>query len=131
MKNNSRFSQSYLVLGLIFAAATSACSTAGGKQSTVLGNSSTGRDLKGSVTEVTSRSQSALKELGIQITDSSSKDSGKEMDLSGKSSNHNVSVQINDLGNGMSHVEVSAKDGTLQWNKDYAKSVLEKIIEKS
>ena len=90
-----------------------------------------GRDLKGDVTQVSTRTQDAMKELGIQVTDTATKSSGREQDLKGTANGHSVSVQINDIGNGMSHIDVSAKDGEFQWNQDYAKKVLDKIIARS
>jgi hypothetical protein len=107
------------------------CSTSGGDQKSVLGHESTGRDLKGSVSEVNNRTQDVFKDMGIQITGTQSKESGHERDLSGKAGDKDVSVKMTDIGNGMTHVDVSAKNGALQWNEDYAQSVLSKIIEKS
>ncbi len=110
---------------------TSSCSTSGGKQQPMIEHAAVSRDLKGSALDVKTRAQSVFKDMGINLTGTQTKNSGGEQDLTGVSGNHTVSVQINDLGQGMSHVEVSAKDGTMQWNEDYARSVLNQLISKS
>lgn len=111
--------------------AVSGCSTSGGKQETVVGHNSAERDLKGTVSELNDHTQAAFKDLGINLTGTQVKNSGNEQDLTGTAGDKNVSVQLTSISNGMTHVEVSTKEGALQWNQDYANNVLSRIIEKS
>ena len=85
-------------------------------------------DVKGNVNQVAKNTQEVFQKMGIQSTGTQMKNSGSERDLDGKSGNNNVSVQITSTGPQSSHVEVISKDGTLSWNKDYAKQVVERIV---
>jgi hypothetical protein len=107
------------------------CSTSGGKQESVFNHEAASRDLKGTVSELSDRTQKVFKDMGITLTDTQSKEMGKEQDLSGRVEDKNVSVQMTDLGQNMTHVEIIAKTGALQWNEDYANRVLSNLIAKS
>jgi hypothetical protein len=118
-------------LSLVSLTLFAGCSTTGGKQETALTHESTSSDIKGSVSEVNSRTQDVFKEMGINVTGSQIKASGKEQDLTGKAGDKTVTVQMKEFSAGETHVEVTAKEGSLQWNEDYARSVLSKLVEKS
>lgn len=107
------------------------CSTSGGKQEPVVENYSSGRDLKGSVPEVNDRAKAAFQQMGIKVTGTKMEKSGKQQDLTGKAGDKTVSVTMKDIGDGMTHVDVSAREGTLQWNQDYANAVLQRIVKMS
>jgi hypothetical protein len=123
----------FMSLGFISLAllAASGCSTSGGKQEPVVDHESAQRDLKGSVSDLNNRAQAAFKDMGIDLTGTQLKNSGNEQDLTGTAGDKNVTVELTGISNGMTHVDVSAKEGTFQWNQDYANNVLSKIIEKS
>ncbi|MDR3607622.1 MAG: hypothetical protein P4M08_09605 [Oligoflexia bacterium] len=110
---------------------TAGCSTSGGKQESVVNNASASSDIKGSVSDVNSRTQNVFKDMGISVTGSQTKASGKEQDLTGKTGDKTVTVAMNEVSAGVTHVQVTAKEGALQWNEDYARSVLSKLIEAS
>jgi hypothetical protein len=69
--------------------------------------------------------------MGIKVTGSEMKEAGKERDLNGKSSKADVSVSMKATNGGTTHVEVVAREGTIKWNKDYAREVLSKIAARS
>ncbi len=87
-------------------------------------------DVKGPVSQVNERAKEALQEMQIQVTGNSSQNSGKEQSLDGKSGSTEVSVKMSQSAHDMTHIEVIAKEGTLKWNKDYAQTILSKIIHK-
>jgi hypothetical protein len=85
--------------------------------------------VRGSVSDVNHHAQDVFKKLGIQATGSSMKNSGTEQTLTGKKGDLNVEVKMDQAGANQTHVQVVAKEGSLKWNKDYAKNVLAHIIE--
>ncbi len=110
------------------AAAVGAAGAAGGIAYTDRGAQG---DVKGDVEQVNQRATHALKSMGIQITGSELKNSGREQSISGKAGGTDVSVKITQAGAGTTHIEVIAKESTLRWNKDYAKEILAKIVQQS
>ena len=121
----------FLAATLAFLWLGAGCSTSGGKQESVINHQIVSRDLKGSVADMDHRLKDVFREMGIEITGTATRNSGKEQDYTGKAGDKTVSIQTNDLGDGMTHVEVVAKSGTLQWNEDYARSVITRLVQKS
>jgi hypothetical protein len=118
-------------ISVVAAIAFAGCSTSGGQQKTMIGNNNAESDVKGDVNTISSNTQDVFKDMGINLSGSQIKNSGAQRELDGMSGDKQVTVDLSSNGNGMTHVEVTAKEGTLQWNQDYANSVLSKIIEKS
>ena len=85
-------------------------------------------EVKGTVQEVDVRARDVLKNMNIQVTESSTKDLGKEKDISGKSGKADVNVEMTSTGPNLTHVEVIVREELLKWNKDYAKDILSKIV---
>jgi len=85
-------------------------------------------DVKGDVRQVNHQALAALQKMGIQVTGTEMKDSGKEHDVSAKSGTTDVSLKLVQTTADTTHVEVVAQEGVLKWNKDYAKKVLAQII---
>jgi hypothetical protein len=131
MKKNRTSLAGLFALSLASITLFASCSTSGGKQETAITHESTSSDIKGSVSEVNSRTQDVFKEMGIDLTGSQTQASGKEQDLTGKAGDKTVTVQMKEISTGVTHVQVTAKEGSLQWNEDYARSVLSKLVEKS
>lgn len=107
------------------------CSTTNGKQESAVDHENVSRDLTGTVADVNVRTQAVFKEMGIGVTGTQTKASSQEQEVTGVSGGKTVTVQMNPVGEGMTHVEITAKEGTFQWDQDYAKEVLKKIIAKS
>lgn len=108
----------------------SACSTSGGKQEPVVEHHATSENLQGSVSEINDRAQSAFKDLGIQTTGTQTSEAGQQKQLTGKVGDKTVTVDMKSVGPGVTQVDVVAREGSLQWNEDYARTVLSKITEK-
>lgn len=88
-------------------------------------------DVQASVGDVDDRARDTFKEMGIALTDSAMRDSGNEQDLNGKYGGTDVSIQMIKSAPSITHVEVMARESTLNWNKDYAKEILNKIASQS
>jgi hypothetical protein len=110
---------------------TMSCSTSGSKQEPAIAHEGASRDLKGSVAETSSHVQDVFKEMGITVTNTEVNNQPQEQDLTGKAGDKTVSVKLTAIGDGMTHIDVSAKEGALQWNQDYAQSVLSRVIAKT
>jgi hypothetical protein len=109
----------------------SACSTSGGKQEPLIEHHATNETFQGRVSQVNDRVQSAFNDLGIRTTSSQTSDSGKSQEITGKNGDKTITVDMKEAGKGTTEVEVVAREGSLQWNEDYAETVLSKISEKS
>jgi hypothetical protein len=87
-------------------------------------------EIQGDVERTRKTTELVFKEMGIHLTDTAMKDQGREQELKGNSSSGNITVTITPSGRGVSHIEVIARERTLKWNKDYAKTILSKIASK-
>jgi hypothetical protein len=119
---------SILIASGAFGCAAAAVGTAGAVGGIVYTDRGAKGDVKGDVRQVNQHAKAAFKQMGIRVTGSEMKESGKEQNLSGKSGSTDVSVNMNRSGSDTTHVEVIAHESTFKWNKDYAKEILAKII---
>ncbi len=86
-------------------------------------------ELKGDTSKVNQEAQKVFKDMGIKQTATSTESSGQERTLDGKTGTMKVSVEMKQQPSGTTQVEVIAREGTVKWNKDYAKDVLAKIAQ--
>lgn len=86
--------------------------------------------VSGSVAAVAGRTQKVFSKMGISQTASKMEKSGDEQKLEGKKGDLEVVVELEKVekAQDQTKVEVVAKQGTLKWNNDYAKKVLENIV---
>ncbi len=70
--------------------------------------------------------------LGIEQTEFESEDSGNKATIKGKPANRDleVSVDLERRGDNV-HAEVTAKDNMVQYDKDYARQVLQQIVDRA
>lgn len=87
-------------------------------------------DVKGDTQDINNKAQQVFSDMGIQTTGTQTKENG-EHDLTGKAGDKEITVQMTPAGQNATHVEVIAKEGTVKWNKDYAKDLLSKIVNKT
>lgn len=117
-----------LILSLGSLPTTAALADLGSIAQTVEGVES---DVKGSIADVGTHTQNVFKELGIQQSGVNSENFGAKQTFQGKKGNMDVVVQLTRSSNDQTHAIVTAKQGTLSWNKDFAQQILSKIIEAS
>jgi hypothetical protein len=86
-------------------------------------------DVKGNISDVNVRAMTVFKQLKIAQTGASLGKSGETQTLSGKKGDMTIEVQLDSRGANQTHVGVIAKNGTLNWSKSYASSLLDKIVE--
>jgi hypothetical protein len=96
-----------------------------------MGNGGTGAsgEVKGNVFEINQRAHAVFNDMNIHMVSSESKNAGTEQTLGGTSGNEDVTINMTTSGPETTRVEVVAKTGTLDWDKDYANKVLSKILQ--
>lgn len=88
-------------------------------------------DTKGQIADVNNRTLTVFKQLGIQSTGLDTENSGAKQILKGKKDDMEIEVQLTPTpgAENQTHIVVTAKQGTIKWNKDFAQQILSKIIQ--
>jgi hypothetical protein len=84
-----------------------------------------------SIPDVAEAVEDAFTELGIEQTKTTVERGGDEREIRGEKGDLEVTVKFEREGPGTTQVEVTARENLAEWNKDYAKRVLELIVERS
>jgi hypothetical protein len=69
-------------------------------------------------------------EMGIVKQGESTEDQGDKHVLKGKKGDLDVTIEVNRETPTTSKVEVTARENLAEWDKDYAKQVLNRIVQK-
>jgi hypothetical protein len=107
--------------------AAAAAGAAGGVYLTSRGAESV---VEGSVDQVAGRAEAVMSEMGIVKEGESSEKQGDRQELKGKKGDLDVTIQINRETSTTVKVEVTARENLAEWDKDYAKEVLSRIVQK-
>ena len=107
--------------------AAAAAGAAGGAYLTTRGAEAV---VEGSVSDVAARAQSVMGEMNIVKEDESTEDQGAKHVLKGKDGDLDVTIEINRETEKTTKVEVTARENLAEWDKDYAKRVVNQIVEK-
>jgi hypothetical protein len=107
--------------------AAAAAGAAGGIYLTSRGAESV---VPGSVDDVAGRAEAVMDELGIVKQGESIEDQGDKHVLKGTRNELDVTIEINRESSTTAKVEVTARENVAEWDKDYAKQVLGRIVEK-
>jgi hypothetical protein len=86
--------------------------------------------IEGSVDDVAARAESVMGEKNIVKQDESTEDQGAKHVLKGKDGDLDVTIEINRETPTTTKVEVTARENLAEWDKDYAKQVLNRIVQK-
>jgi hypothetical protein len=70
-------------------------------------------------------------DMGITETKSTSGHGGDEREIQGKRGDLDITVSFKRESPGTTRVEVTARENLAEWNKDYARQVLERIVQRS
>jgi hypothetical protein len=107
--------------------AAAAAGAAGGVYLTTRGAEAV---IEGSVKDVGARAQSVMGEMAIVKEGESTEDQGDKQVLKGKKGDLDVTIEVNRETPTTSKVEVTARENLAEWDKDYAKQVLNRIVQK-
>ena len=112
------------VAGCVAAAAAGA---AGAVYATTRG---AGGLVPGSVDQVAARAQTVMKEMNITPAAEKTETAGDKHELKGKQGDLDITIQMERSDSATTKVEVTARKNLAEWDKDYAKEVLERIVKK-
>ena len=90
-------------------------------------------NLDASVGEVAQAAEEVFAELGITTTERDMEDGGEEIQLTGETTDGEmrVNVEIEAEDSGLTNVHVTAQEGTLDYDRDYAEDVLRRIVSRT
>ena len=107
--------------------AAAAAGAAGGVYLTSRGAESV---VEGSVDQIAGRSEAVMSEMGIVKEGESTEDQGDKHVLKGKKGDLDVTIEIRRESENTAKVEVTARENLAEWDKDFAKEVLNRIVQK-
>jgi len=87
--------------------------------------------VKGSPDELEAAAKRALSERSIEISEQKTDKGGAHRELKGKKGDLDVTVEIDRRDDTTSDVEVAARKNAVEWDKDYAESLLNSIIKRT
>ena len=85
----------------------------------------------GSIDNVAARTQAVMREMGITMEGSKIDEGGAKREFKGKQGDLDVTVQLQQQDSATTKVEVSARKNLAEWDKDYARQVLQRIVKQS
>jgi hypothetical protein len=107
--------------------AAAAAGAAGGVYLTTRGAESV---VEGSVDQIAGRAEAVMSEMGIVKQGESTEDQGDKQVLKGTKDQLDVTISIDRESPTTAKVEVTARENLAEWDKEYAKDVLSRIVEK-
>lgn len=133
MKTGVRVFRMALVLAVAAAASACAAAAAGAGAAAAIAYNERGVSSKvaGSPAQVFARSQAVFREMGITETGHDMGDDGREHELKGRQGDLEITVDIERDSDTLSSVQVFAQESAIQWDREYARRVLEAIIARS
>jgi len=87
--------------------------------------------VNGSTETVAARAQAVMTEMGIIQEGSSTDDGGAKREFKGKQGDLDVSIKLQEQDATTTKVEVFARKNLAEWDKDYAREILERIVKRS
>jgi hypothetical protein len=85
----------------------------------------------GSVDQIAGRAEAVMKELAIVKEGESTENQGDKQVLKGKKGDLDVTIDIDRESPTTAKVEVTARKNLAEWDKEFAKDVLNRIVQKS
>ena len=80
------------------------------------------------IDQVAARSEAVMKDMGIVQEGSSTENGGAKREFKGKQGDLDVTVQLERQDSVTTKAEVYARKNLAEWDKDYARTVLERIV---
>jgi hypothetical protein len=86
-----------------------------------------GSNVKGSAADVERRARDVFAQEGIPITGTQTENGGEKREIKGNKNGLDISVSMEQQG-GATKTEVTARKNLVEWDKDYAQQLLNKIV---
>jgi hypothetical protein len=106
--------------------AAAAAGAAGGVYATTRGAQSV---VEGSVDQIAGRAETVMSEMGIVKQGESTDNQGDKHVLKGTKDQLDVTININRESATTAKVDVTARKNLAEWDKDYAKEVVSRIVQ--
>jgi hypothetical protein len=119
------------VVALALATSTTACvaAAAAGAAGAIYATTRGVESLVGSsIDKVAARAQAVMQEMGIVQEGESTENAGATREFKGKHDDLDVTIHLERQDSATTKVEVTARKNLAEWDKDYARSVLERIV---
>jgi hypothetical protein len=121
----------HLVLGLVLVAGTFGCRTAaagaaGAAAAVMLNDQGAEALVQGSIGDVDRRTRAVLRDMGLQMTEADSEDNATEREYEARSGERVVHVKLEARGSS-TEVNVSSREGRLDYDKDHARTIISRI----
>ena len=121
--------QAVLAVGVMMAATGCVAAAAAGAAGAIYATSRGVESLVAvPIDRVVANAESVMKDMGISQEGSSTEDGGAKRDLKGKRDDLDVTVHMERQDTATTKVEVYARKNLAEWDKDYARKVLERIV---
>jgi hypothetical protein len=120
-----------LAAGTVGAGACVAAAAAGAAGAVYATTRGVGSLVASPINRVVSSAESVMKDMGIVQDATSSDNGGAKRELKGKQGDLDVTIQMEQQDTATTKVEVYARKNLAEWDKDYARSVLDRIIHAS
>jgi hypothetical protein len=85
----------------------------------------------GSVDQVARRTKTVMNEMDIVLDAQSSEQQGAKREFKGKKGDLDVTVRLESQSTKTTKVEASARKNLAEWDKDFAQTLVSRIVEKS
>ena len=86
--------------------------------------------VNGSVSDVAARAKAVMAEMNIAPEGEETHTAGDKHELKGKQGDLDVTISLERSDSATTKVEVAARKNLAEWDKDYARTVLERIVKK-
>ena len=117
-----------LLVGPISGCVAAAAAAAGAGTGIYLTSRGVASVINGSVSDVAARARSAMDAEGITITETKTEAEGDKRSFQGKKDDLDISVELERQSPSTTKAEVTARKNVAEWDKDYAKRLLDRIV---
>ncbi|HET8656454.1 MAG TPA: DUF3568 family protein [Longimicrobiaceae bacterium] len=112
-------------LALLSACAAAAAGAAGAAAGIYLTDQGAQGTVDGSLSTVDTRTQAVLSDMGITVTERKQEENGFE--YHGTGNGMDVNVELDGGDSGTTVVKASARKNAVEWDKDYARTIVARI----
>lgn len=85
----------------------------------------------GSVPQAAARTLEVFEEMGIAYTGRSEEADEREVELRGTRDDLEVKVKVEQTDDGATQVTATARRNLVEWDREYARSIVQRIVERS
>lgn len=117
-----------LTAGALLSGCVAAAAGAGAGAGIYLTSRGASSIVQGSVEQVADRTATAFTAMGIERVSRTVQEDGSEITIEGETDELEVTVEIEREDRGTSNVQTAARRNLVQWDKEFARSLLERII---